>query len=147
MDHFQNEDFLYLNLPNSWFIDFLELKTKEIPCLLTNFKKDVMLKKKFLCTTDPEKYLEKIQNLYKYNNDKELNKKATNVYIALFKEMFFGNYVEFLLILQVQAIKKQLLMSIKMEKKNIKLEMSQEELHIEFDYLARALQEYFNELI
>lgn len=131
-------------MPNSWFIDFLEIKPREIPNILKKFNKDVVFNKKFLCTQDPSNYLSNIRNIYEYNSDRELKGDSDSCVIAMFKELFFGNYIDFLLILKLK--KRNMCMNIKMEKKNIKIEMNHEELHLEFEYLSKTIEEYFKDL-
>ena len=100
-------------------------------------------RKYVLVHPNPEEVLAKTENIYEYID--ETCELGTKQYVALFKELFCGNYVEFLLILRFDQ--KFLYLTLKMEKKNIAIEMNGEELHMEFEYLTNMIQEYFNQLI
>ena len=132
------EDVLNITFKNSWFVDFLQISPRDIPSLMKKFNKDVVLDKKFLLQKEKkvvERYLDKTENLIQYEK----------MYIAMFKDLFFGDYVDFLLLLRIEDT--YLYLTIKMGKKNIKIEMNYEELHMEFDYLIYEIQEYFKEII
>jgi len=132
------EDVLNITFKNSWFVDFLQISPRDIPSLMKKFNKDVVLDKKFLLQKEKkvvERYLDKTENLIQYEK----------MYIAMFKDLFFGDYVDFLLLLRIEDT--YLYLTIKMGKKNIKIEMNYEELHMEFDYLISEIQEYFKEII
>ena len=89
-------------------------------------------------------FLKNVENLLEYN-EKDSPNIGEKRYIAVFKEIFFGDYVDFLLLLKIYD--NHMFMTVKMEKKCIKIEMNYEELHQQFDYLALAIQEYFKEII
>lgn len=90
-------------------------------------------------------FLKNVENLLDYEEKESPKLNGEKRYIAVFKELFFGDYVDFMLLIKIHD--NHLFMTIKMEKKSIKIEMNYEELHQQFDYLAQAIQEYFKEII
>ena len=130
-------------------MDFLEIRTRDIPELFKKYTKDLSkdeeekIKRYSLINDNPGEVLEKIENIYEYSDG--YSKNGTKKYVALFKELFFGNYVDFFLIMRFDQ--KHLYLSIKMEKKNITIEMNSDELRMKFEYLIDIIQENLNELI
>ena len=92
----------------------------------------------------PERVFEKMENILEVNSEEQNNGSSRN-YVALFKEPFFGNCVDFLLNLKTED--KYLYLTIKMEKKNLKIEMNYEELHTAYDFIGQTIEDYFKELI
>ena len=90
-------------------------------------------------------FLKNVENLLEYDEKDSPKHNGEKRYTAVFKELFFGDYVDFLLLIKIYD--HHMFMTIKMEKKCIKIEMNYEELHQQFDYLALAIQEYFKEII
>jgi len=137
------QDILNVTFPNSWFVDFMEINTNCIPTLLNKFKKEVS-NQRYYIKKNVENNIERIGNVHEYIENMKSNLEM-RIYIAMFKELFFGNFVDFLLILKSEG--KILHITIKMDKSNLKIGMNQEERLRSFEYLTQTIQDYFQELL
>ena len=135
------QDIVNINFPSSWFLDFVETNNKDVRKFFGLFENEISHKEYYL-TRNFNEFITKVPNIHEFQDLDHIGHKhpPKKMYFGAFKEIFFGKYVDFLLILTI--LDKKLMIKIKMAKIDMKMGNAEARKR-SFENLSETVHDYF----